>query len=364
MTLYCSDDSRVFILLLVVCSILIILFAIFALLLFVELYYLARKEKKIRHKKMREFQRMYSEARREHPAGKPTPHKDTGSCSQVKLFNPAGVWTTYKKTTPVDTSKVKQDPRKDTLMTTKYTAADFADADFARHPDGRKAHRVNDVDWSGVGDFTVSVDWLAANGFAPVEEVRNAEKKREKLKRHIEGLEESLAKRNAQIESLGLSVDQRDKWLAEKQDELDATTAEPKPFATDVAFKDIRKGDRVRSTISDHGVTRTNVGVVHHVEGSGNFWMTERGGVVVANRYGPTIDILERPTPTLPNTPGSLIEVINGDSPGGRNISGSVLALNGLGHWWTLDGETVVEPSGIREWRLLKTVPADVQTGL
>ena len=60
-------------------------------------------------------------------------------------------------------------------MTKKYTAADFANARFAEHPDGRLAHRINRPDgWSwAIEDLNgnrdrVNENYMARKGWVPV----------------------------------------------------------------------------------------------------------------------------------------------------------------------------------------------------
>ena len=52
---------------------------------------------------------------------------------------------------------------------TKYSAADFANAQFAKHPDGGRGHRVADDAWR-LGDSITkfSTGQLALNGWVPV----------------------------------------------------------------------------------------------------------------------------------------------------------------------------------------------------
>lgn len=75
-------------------------------------------------------------------------------------------------------------------------------------------------------------------------------------------------------------------------------------FPREIAFDEIRKGDRIRFTELGGGVTYTCEGVTHTFQGE--CWEAQEGGPV-ASKTDDTITLLDRPTTPLPTEEGALI---------------------------------------------------------
>lgn len=92
---------------------------------------------------------------------------------------------------------------------TTYTAEDFANAEFARHPDGRVAARVDsgNLGWWAGGNERAEASWMddcdmAEEGFVPVREARENDGRAKRLKRHISDVEAVVKRRGQDIERL------------------------------------------------------------------------------------------------------------------------------------------------------------------
>ena len=92
---------------------------------------------------------------------------------------------------------------------TTYTAEDFATAEFARHPDGRIAARVDsgNLGWWAGGNGRAEPLWMddydmAEEGFVPVREAYENDGRVKRLKRHISDVEAVVKRRGQDIERL------------------------------------------------------------------------------------------------------------------------------------------------------------------
>lgn len=76
-----------------------------------------------------------------------------------------------------------------------------------------------------------------------------------------------------------------------------------------ISFEEIRKGDLIQvvSVYEQKGIKyyRSSVGTAHVISG-GATWYTEDHGHLASYGKGSTIELLDRPSPPLPTTPGTV----------------------------------------------------------
>lgn len=109
---------------------------------------------------------------------------------------------------------------------TTYTAEDFANAGFARHPDGRIAARLDERytrPWSiGEDDWLTDVA-MALNGWVPVREAGENDGRVERLKRHQTEVDTvTIGRQNRRIQELEAQVKTLSAQAAAQPTTLDA----------------------------------------------------------------------------------------------------------------------------------------------
>lgn len=135
-----------------------------------------------------------------------------------------------------------------------------------------------------------------------------------------------------------------------------------------IKFKDIRKGDTIRTTFKSKGVSLVREGVAHdfmHGNPSTGIWQTKDYGTL---SYGEpsahwkeyTIELLDRPRKPLPTMAGSVILAtkVTNFHFGGRTI----LVLGHDDMWHSLIPEYIFKPERVLEWEHAKIVPENEES--
>jgi anaerobic selenocysteine-containing dehydrogenase len=127
-------------------------------------------------------------------------------------------------------------------------------------------------------------------------------------------------------------------------------------FKDIIARDDIRPGDIIKVTSSGGGVLVTRTGTVAPGQISHGVFRTAEGSVLWdggwAGKY--VFELIDRPKPKLPTTPGTLIIAKNM-----KYEEAEVTLIHRAQAWETLDGFSVYQSGQINEWAPAKVVEVE-----
>lgn len=114
-----------------------------------------------------------------------------------------------------------------------------------------------------------------------------------------------------------------------------------------IKFADIRKGDRIRRTYVSGDCTYTIEGVAQ-IQG-GEDWSTDNDQLLARDYYkSQTLELIDRPKPPLPTTPGALILVTQACNVVMGNPLPMFLSFDGT--WVSIPYGGVYRPEKIQDW--------------